>query len=204
MPIVFLSSLPLAMTYSIFFSRILAGLSTTKESLSIRKQRAKLGMFNQLTWVLYIFFISACVFMVIASLTILTYNESLKWYAKHWKWLWLYSSGWPILLNFICCSAIAWIFRPRDYNRNYGLDEISEFPLDEEDLELQADLALQTLRSGRQPRKDLRFPHEDGDRDVSRSFGGGHSRWNTDTIQPFGADESDNSAEQVGLTRPPE
>lgn len=132
--------------------------------------------------------------MVIASLMILTYNDSVKWYAKNWRWLWFYSSGWPIMLNFVSCLAIAWIFRPQDYNRNYGLNELSDFPLDEEDLELRADFALKALRTGR-----LQMPDPDTETENARlsnaaaSFGGGHSRWNTDNVQPFGADDSDES-----------
>lgn len=58
-----------------------------------------------------------------------------------------------MLLNFGGCLFVGWIFRPQAYNRNYGLNELSSFPLDDDDddLDNRASIALDTLRATRNP-----------------------------------------------------
>lgn len=144
-----LASVPISITFSIFFSWTLSSLAATKDSLAIRKQTTKLVMYQKLTCVLYASFVLASLCMLGAAVAILTQGgDELAWYARNWDWLWFYSSGWSMLLNLAGCLVVGWIFRPRAYNRNHGLNELSAFPLDEEDLENRANIALDILRSG--------------------------------------------------------
>jgi hypothetical protein len=186
--LILLASVPISVTYTIFFSWILNGLSATKESLTARKQSAKLGMYEQLTWILFGFFGAACFFMVGAVFVIITYNNSQSWYASHWNWLWFFSAGWPMFLNCLACIAVGWIFRPQAYNRSYGMDEISGFPLDEEDLDTRANVALDTLRSHRRGTEE--YGNMSGKMSGSMEELEGHSRWNTGSLQAFGNDDS--------------
>lgn len=136
----------------------------------------KLEMFDRLSTILFAFFAAAILCMIIAITIIITFNNSQDWYAKQWKWLWFWSAGWSLLLNFSACFAIAYLFRPRAYNRSYGLNQISAF---DDEIDLETNVALETLRSTRWGNGDLP-PTE-----------GGHSRWNTGSLHPFGDDDDD-------------
>lgn len=85
-----------------------------------------------------------------------------------------------MLLNFGGCLFVGWIFRPQAYNRNYGLNELSSFPIDDEDLDNRASIALDTLRSTRN--QDFEGPQFDAP--IT-----GHNQWATGTLRAFG-DES--------------
>lgn len=185
--LILFTSVPISITYTIFFSWILNGISTTKESLAARKQRGKLGMYEQLTWILFSFFGAAALFMIGAVVVIISYNHSQSWYAGHWNWLWFFSAGWPMFLNAAACLAIGWIFRPQTFNRSYGMNEVGDFPLDEDDLETQANVALDTLRAHRRGADDGNMRTVDADDDRRK-------RWNTDSLQAFGDD--DDSADE--------
>lgn len=189
---IFLLSIPVSVTFNVFFSRIFASLAATKQSLASRKQNAKLHMYQRLTWIIYSFFAAACFFMLAAIFTVLGYSKSQEWYAQHWNWLWFLSNGWPILLNFSATTAVAIIFRPQAYNRSYGLQELSDYPLDEESLESHANVALDTLRTSadfseagyRRVQPDL--PRGD------LSTLGSRNRWATENLGVFGDDDNGN------------
>lgn len=138
-------------------------------------------MYRSLTITLYGFFAAAIIFMLAAMFVIFTYNSSQAWYAGHWRSLWFFSAGWPMFINVAACLSIGWIFRPQSYNRSYGLDELTEFPLDDDDLEIRATAALDSLRA--------EYANVDG-----------HSRWNTGNLAAFGQSDSDDEKDDDRAT----
>ena len=51
------------------------------------------------------------------------------------------------MLEILACASVAFIFRPDTHNRSaYGLEELGDIPLDDAELNDQAELALDALR----------------------------------------------------------
>ena len=170
---VLLMALPVTITYTIFYQWIMSSLASTKECLALRKQTTKLYMYRQMTFALYTLFIIAALIMFLSIFIIFGQRNTLEWRASHWKSIWFFSSGWPMLLNLIGTVVICWIFRPRAHNQNYGLNELADYTLSEDDLDGRADVALQTLRSKRMV-----------DGSLSDAFGSDdhHGRWATEGL----------------------
>jgi len=183
---VLLAALPVTITYTIFCQWIMSSLTSTKECLALRKQTAKLCMYQQMTFTLYALFIIAALIMVFSVFIIFGQRSSLEWRASHWKSIWFFSSGWPMLLNLIGTIVISWIFRPQAYNQSYGLCELADYTGSEDDLDGRADVALQTLRSKRLVDESL------GD-----AFGSDdHGRWATERLAVIsGKDNAERSDE---------
>lgn len=150
----------------------------------MRKQRGKLAMYTQMTWVLYALFALAAIFMIMAVCVVLDHRDdaadgNIAWRAANWRWIWLLSSGWPMLLTFLGTTIIAWIFRPQAYNRTYGMNELNEYPLDEDDLDGRATVALDTLRRAKTDEGETE--PKDARRD----------RWTTEPLDAFAQELSE-------------
>lgn len=182
-----LLTVPLTITYTLFCHWILAGLTSTRENLAIRKQRGKLAMYKQMTRVLYALFALAALFMIIAVLVVLEHKDgapdgNVAWRAANWRWLWFLSAGWPMVLTFLGAMAIAWIFRPQTYNRTYGVSELNEYPLDEDDLDGRATVALDALRRGKTGEMETDGEHI------------GRDRWASEPLDAFAQDPSEDES----------
>lgn len=155
-PWILFTAIPITITYTIFAQWILSALASTKEWLALRKQTTKLTMYRSMSRVLYGLFGMAAFLMLLAILVVFRGEGGMIWRAQHWRWLWFLTAGWPLVLTAIGTLNIAWIFRPRQYNRSWGLDELGDRPLDDEEIELEgrAEMALCSLRSSRINREE--------------------------------------------------
>lgn len=115
----FLSTIPLSMCYSIFVSWILSSLKQTKETLSMRKQSAKLGMYERMTFVLGLAIAASTICLISTVVVVIGPSRSAGWYANHWSMIWFFTDGWQTLVSVLTVASLAWVFRPRAYNRRY-------------------------------------------------------------------------------------
>lgn len=117
-------TLPSAFTQTTFYSWIIRALHHTREVLSTRKQVIKRVMFDRLLKTLTGFFVASIVMSIASAAVFMTRVNDPSWFSRHWHSLWLYIDGWPILLNFVASIAVAYVWRPRQNNRDYALQQL--------------------------------------------------------------------------------
>lgn len=130
---VFLATIPVSTTFFIFISWILSTLHSTKAVLLQRKQTAKLKMYHSLERVLVGLVTLASVMLLVSVIVVIGRSPSQSWYAVHWSHLWLVTDGWQQALSVGSVAILAYLFRPREHNRSYGLQELSAQPLEDEE-----------------------------------------------------------------------
>lgn len=123
----FLGTLPAALTHVSFYSWILQALADIRSLLGTRKQAVKKGMFDRLDRVLKVFFVVSVGMSALSIWVFLTRANDPSWFASNWHHLWLFIDGWPMLLNLGAVLALAYTWRPRANNRDFGLQQL---PLD--------------------------------------------------------------------------
>ena len=122
-------SLPALITHFLYYVWILVALQETCFLLTARKQFIKLSMFQRLKATLLFFFSASLVLSLYSTFVMIRGRQGdMDWYAEHWKYMWLHLDGFPLLLNAIATLSLAYIWRPRQENRDYGLQQL---PLDE-------------------------------------------------------------------------
>ena len=82
--LIFMSSVPLAFTYSVFFMWILTALKDTKERLRLSRQTVKLTMYENMTRSLFYVFAITSAVVSLMSISIYVKTGSLDWYQRHW------------------------------------------------------------------------------------------------------------------------
>lgn len=123
----FLGTLPAALTHVSFYSWILQALADIRSLLGTRRQAVKKAMFDRLDRVLKVFFVVSVVMSAVSIWVFLTRASDPSWFASNWYHLWLFIDGWPMLLNLGAVLALAYTWRPRANNRDFGLQQL---PLD--------------------------------------------------------------------------
>ena len=46
--------------------------------------------------------------------------------SRHWKSFWFLADGWSSLMLFGACLTVAYLWRPRENNRTFGMDELAD------------------------------------------------------------------------------
>ncbi|KAI8901290.1 lung seven transmembrane receptor-domain-containing protein [Globomyces pollinis-pini] len=126
---VFLLTLPLSFTMTIFYMWIMGGLNDTMQHLETRRQIIKLTMYKRLWWILASTIFGTFGILIANSINISHRNEE-SWIINQWKWRWMLLDGSLNILFFITFVSVAYLWMPTTNNERYGLDQIAT---DEED-----------------------------------------------------------------------
>ena len=121
---------PLSITMTIFYFWILGALGETVAALEVHKQHTKLDMYQNLWRILVLSVLLMTGFLVLNSADYAHRFES-DWQSQHWQIRWFLLDGWLNVEYFIMFCAVAWIWRPRNDNWRYGLQELAS---DEQDV----------------------------------------------------------------------
>ncbi|ODV96487.1 hypothetical protein PACTADRAFT_19724, partial [Pachysolen tannophilus NRRL Y-2460] len=120
-----LSTLPLAITLTIFYFLILSSLSKTVKFLTENRQIIKLNMYKKLFKLIFFSLLMMVLAMVIV--TLLFFNDSVtNAIEKFWKFNDVLMDFWPSCLYFVVFIGIAIIWRPTD--TSYMLAASSQLP----------------------------------------------------------------------------
>lgn len=128
---VLLLACPLALLNITFFLWSMNEIKETKRELEVKKQPAKLAMYNRLTRAMDAI-VTVAAFLLICSMAMIVGGAgSRHWMAKHWRSFWFFADGWSTMIVFGGSVAVAWLWRPRKHNRTFGMEQIAG---DEEDV----------------------------------------------------------------------
>lgn len=120
-PLVFLVIFPLALTMTAFYIWTLQSITTTLQTLEIRRQSVKSLMYRRL-YRLLVFSVSVLgIFFFINMFNYLHRGDS-DWIPKYWQWKWFLLDGWLNILYLIVFTVILIIWRPTFNNKRYPFD----------------------------------------------------------------------------------
>lgn len=118
-------ALPLAGCNIVFFMWSMSEIKQTKSELELKKQRAKLAMYNRLTRAMDVLVAIAALLLFFSLLGLIGGAAgSRDWMARHWKSFWFLADGWSTFLVLGGSLTVAWLWRPRLHNRTFGMEEI--------------------------------------------------------------------------------
>ncbi|KAI8078871.1 lung seven transmembrane receptor-domain-containing protein [Halteromyces radiatus] len=132
--LVLLVIFPLSITMTAFYIWTLNSITTTLNTLVLRKQHVKAQMYRRLFRLLVF---SVVMVVVIFILNMFTFSDrtSADWGARNWKWRWFMLDGMLNILYFVVFFVIVILWRPTDNNARYGLEQISQDEEEALDLE---------------------------------------------------------------------
>lgn len=144
-------ALPLTALNISYFVWSWSELKKTKRELEMKKQMAKLKMYDSLTRAMDILMLIAgfLLFMSLLSLTNLATTSSPKaWMAANWQHFWFFGDGWSMLLVLGGTCIVAYLWRPRLHNRTFGMEQVLGEEEDGEcaDVKFVEPVGLQELR----------------------------------------------------------
>lgn len=142
---ILLLACPLALINVIFFLWSMNEIKETKRELEAKKQPAKLAMYNRLTRAMDAIVTIAAILLLTSMVMIVGGAGSRHWMANHWRSFWFFADGWSTLIVFGGSVAVAWLWRPREHNRTFGMEQIAG---DEEDVNFDHVTTLEPILRG--------------------------------------------------------
>ncbi len=182
--ILLISTLGITVGGAAFLTWTFDSLKATISLLTQRKQFAKLEMYDKLTTLLKALY-TATIFCMMGSLVFVAGSStSQAWYADYWSWLWFMTDGWQSILNLVGCLGAAFIFRPRQNNRTFAMNQLSSEPIDLDDVDVeQGAIDMKTYKSYELKTKQEEEREDDG---------GGYARLqNPEWANPFSTSDNE-------------
>ncbi|KAI8067188.1 lung seven transmembrane receptor-domain-containing protein [Gongronella butleri] len=132
--LVLLVIFPLSITMTAFYIWTLNSITSTLNTLELRKQHVKALMYRRL-FRLLVFSVIMVVVIFIANMFAFSDRKSADWGARNWKWRWFMLDGMLNILYLAVFLVIIILWRPTENNRRYGLEQISQDEEEALDLE---------------------------------------------------------------------
>ncbi|CAG8724693.1 422_t:CDS:10, partial [Dentiscutata erythropus] len=134
-PLIFLVIFPLALTMTTFYIWTLQSITTTLQTLKIRKQSVKSLMYKRL-YRLLVFSVSVLGIFFFINMFSYIHRGDNNWVLKYWRWKWFLLDGWLNILYLIVFIVILVIWRPTYNNKRYPLIGKDEELAQEDDYDL--------------------------------------------------------------------
>ncbi|CAG8513671.1 14174_t:CDS:2 [Acaulospora morrowiae] len=125
-PLIFLVIFPLAFTMTAFYVWTLQSITTTLQTLEIRRQNVKSLMYKRL-YRLLVFSVSVLGIFFFINMFNYIHREDADWIPKYWQWRWFLLDGWLNILYLIVFSVILVIWRPTRNNKRYPFPSNDSF-----------------------------------------------------------------------------
>ncbi|ORZ06454.1 lung seven transmembrane receptor-domain-containing protein [Absidia repens] len=143
--LVLLVIFPLSITMTAFYIWTLNSITTTLNTLVLRKQHVKALMYRRL-FRLLVFSVIMVVVIFISNMFTFSDRTSADWGARNWKWRWFMLDGMLNILYFVVFVVIIILWRPTSQNARYGLEQISQDEEEALDLEQRLEAAASRPR----------------------------------------------------------